>query len=118
MDENGKPILEFAKDGKGNVALVSVRDKNGKEVVVKDLAKAKTDLANEKTALLEDLQKEFQNEEITLEEYTARTKDVNGYYTVKLKYLETDYRDEAAEQAAAEKRSKAIADLDALKSAN
>ena len=118
LDENGKPILEFAKDSKGNVALVSVRDKNGKEVVVTDLVKAKTDLANEKTSLLEDLQKEFQNEEITLEEYTARTKDVNGYYSVKLKYLETDYRDEAAEQAAAEKRSKAIADLDALKSAN
>lgn len=94
LDENKKPILEFAKDKNGNVILVSVLDKNGNEQqLVGSISGALIALNTEVAQLRDSLLAEYNQEKITVGEYTARLNDISNYETVMTDYLRADYRD-------------------------
>ena len=109
LDENKRAILEFAKDDKDNVILVSVLDDDGYEISFDDLKitidTALSILANEVRNLKLQLQTQYDNEEIGLNEFISRTSDVDNYERVKRAYLNTDYSNEELEQAIENQRN-------------
>ena len=116
LDENGKAILEFAKDNSGKVIIVSDLTNSGEEIPTA-INKALTDLSIEIEELNAELIAEYENGNITLEEYTSRSRDIQNYQNVKTTYINTKYRDEAREATVEEARqaelSAAKAELDA-----
>lgn len=113
LDENKKPILEFAKDKNGNVILVSVLDKNGNEQqLVGSISGALIDLHTEVAQLRDSLLAEYNQEKITVGEYTARLNDISNYETVMTDYLRADYRDAEREALIEDERE---AELESLR---
>lgn len=105
LDENGKAMLEFAKDDSGTVILVSVLNSKGEEIPLTITPEeALVELSAEKTQLDNNLSTEYKKGNITLEEYTSRSKDIKGYYDVKYSYLNTDYHDAEREATVEENR--------------
>ena len=116
LDENKKAILEFAKDDDGNVILVSVLNNDGYEISFDDLNitidDALTALKQEVSELKTQLQNQYDNKEIGLNEFLARNADINNYSQVKETYLRTDYTNTELEQAIETERN---AELESLR---
>lgn len=118
LDENQKAILEFAKDTDNKVILVSVLNSDGSEKPLVDddgnklsIAQALIRLDEEIAILQQELLEDYEAENITVNEYTARSNDITNYKAVKTTYLRTDYRDPEREEVVESERQ---AQLDLL----
>lgn len=111
LDENGKAILEFVKDDNGKVIIVSDLTDSGKEVPT-TIAQALADLPEEIAELNAELTADYESGDITLEEYTSRSRDIQNYQNVKTTYINTKYRDEVREATVEKARQ---AELEAAK---